>query len=138
MSDKITEFLKGGLREKAYPGAVLLVAQGEDIVFFHNVGNRAVKPKPLPMEKDTIFDLASLTKPLATTLAIMKLVDEGLLDLDKPISYPIDPFPWKEKADKPLCGPPRLETILSGTGRITNKRKKVCCKAPNHGRTLIS
>jgi CubicO group peptidase (beta-lactamase class C family) len=99
MSDKITEFLKGGLREKAYPGAVLLVAQGEDIVFFHNVGNRAVKPKPLPMEKDTIFDLASLTKPLATTLAIMKLVDEGLLDLDKPISYPIDPFPWKEKAD---------------------------------------
>jgi len=82
-----------------YPGAVLLVAQGEDIVFFHNVGNRAVKPIPLPMEKDTIFDLASLTKPLATTLATMKLVDEGLLDLDKPISCLIQPFPWKDKAD---------------------------------------
>ena len=99
MTNKITVFLKTGLKQKVYPGAVLLVAQGEDIVFFHNVGNRAVKPKPLPMEKETIFDLASLTKPLATTLAIMKLVDEGLLDLDKPISYPIQPFPWKDKAD---------------------------------------
>ena len=99
MTNKITVFLKTGLKQKVYPGAVLLVAQGEDIVFFHNVGNRAVKPKPLPMEKETIFDLASLTKPLATTLAIMKRVDEGLLDLDKPISYLIQPFPWKYKAD---------------------------------------
>ncbi|TET51763.1 MAG: class A beta-lactamase-related serine hydrolase [Desulfobacteraceae bacterium] len=99
MTNEINELLISGLKEKAYPGAVLLVAQGEDIVFFHNVGNRAVKPKPLPMEKETTFDLASLTKPLATTLAIMKLVDEGLLDLDKPISYLIQPFPSKDKAD---------------------------------------
>jgi CubicO group peptidase (beta-lactamase class C family) len=99
MSDNITEFLKDGFRENTYPGAVLLMARKEDIVFFHNVGKRAVRPKPLPMEKETIFDLASLTKPLATTLAIMKLVDEGLLDLDKPISCLIQPFPWKKKAD---------------------------------------
>jgi CubicO group peptidase (beta-lactamase class C family) len=99
MTHEITEFLKKGLAQNTYPGAVLLVAQGEDIVFFHNVGNRAVKPKPLPMKKETIFDLASLTKPLATTLALMKLVDEGLLDLDTPVSCPIQPFPWKEKAD---------------------------------------
>lgn len=99
MTNEIYELLISGLKEKAYPGAVLLVAQSENIVFFHNVGNRAVKLKPLPMEKETIFDLASLTKPLATTLAIMKLVDEGLLDLDKPISYLIQPFPWKDKTD---------------------------------------
>jgi len=99
MHNRITELLLTGLKEKAYPGAVLLVAQGENIVFFHNVGNRAAKPKPLPMEKETIFDLASLTKPLATTLALMKLVDEGLLDLDTPIPYLIQPFPWKEKAN---------------------------------------
>ena len=99
MTNKITEFLKKGLKEKVYPGAVLLVAQGQDIVFFHNVGYRALIPKPLPMEKETIFDLASLTKPLATTLAIMKLVDEDLLDLDITISSIISPFPWKDKAD---------------------------------------
>ncbi|MBC8461704.1 MAG: serine hydrolase [Deltaproteobacteria bacterium] len=99
MTNKITEFLKRGLKEKVYPGAVLLVARGEDTVFFHNVGNRALTPKPLPMEKETIFDLASLTKPLGTTLAIMKLVDEDLLGFDIPISSIIKPFPWKDKAD---------------------------------------
>jgi len=98
MSDKIIDFLKKGLEEKVYPGAVLLVAQEEDILCFHNVGNRAISPKPLPMEKDTIFDLASLTKPLATALAAMKLVDDGMLDLDAPISSLIHPFPWKDKA----------------------------------------
>ena len=97
--DKTKEFLKRGAGKKAYPGAVLLVARGEDIVFFHNVGNRVLIPKPLPMEKETIFDLASLTKPLGTTLAAMKLVDEGLLGLDITISSLIKPFPWKDKAN---------------------------------------
>ncbi|HUU41151.1 MAG TPA: serine hydrolase [Desulfatiglandales bacterium] len=96
--DKITEFLKNGLNEGVYPGAVLLVAKGKDIVFFQNVGNRALIPKILPMKMETIFDLASLTKPLATTLAMMKLVDEGMLDLDMAISSIINPFPWKDKA----------------------------------------
>jgi len=86
MTNKIKGLLKRGLKEKVYPGAVLLAAQGEDIVFFHNVGNRALIPESLPMEKETIFDLASLTKPLCTTLAIMKLMDEGLLELDSPVS----------------------------------------------------
>lgn len=99
MSDKITEFLKVGVQEKVYPGAVLLVARGENIEFSYSVGNRALIPRPLPMERDTVFDLASLTKPLGTTLAIMRLVDEGLLGLDTLISSVIEPFPWKEKAD---------------------------------------
>jgi len=51
------------------------------------------------MEKETRFDLASLTKPLGTTLAAMKLKEENLLDLDQPISSLIEPFPWKDKAD---------------------------------------
>jgi len=99
MANKITEILKRGLKEKVYPGAVLLIAREEDIVFFHNMGNRTLSPRSLPMEKETIFDLASLTKPLATTLAAMKLVEENLLDLDEPISSLIDPFPWRDKGD---------------------------------------
>ena len=99
MSDKIIKFLNNGLKQGVYPGAVLLVSKGHDIVFFSNTGNRAQTPHPLPMEKDTIFDLASLTKPLATTLAIMKLVNDGMLDLDVPISSIIKPFPWKDKSD---------------------------------------
>ena len=99
MPDKIADLLKRGLREEVYPGAVLMVAVEEDIVSLHNVGKRALTPKPLPMEKETIFDLASLTKPLGTTLAIMKIVDGGLLGLDTPISSLIRPFPWKDKTD---------------------------------------
>jgi CubicO group peptidase (beta-lactamase class C family) len=99
MTNKITEILKRGLKEKVYPGAVLLVAKEEEIVFSHNVGSRALHPQPLPMEKETRFDLASLTKPLATTLAAMKLKEKNLLDLDEPISSLIEPFPWRDKAD---------------------------------------
>jgi CubicO group peptidase (beta-lactamase class C family) len=98
MFAKIIKCLEEGLEGKVYPGAVLLAAQGGEIVFFHALGNRAVIPKILPMEKDTIFDLASLTKPLAATLAVMKLADDALLDLDAPISSLIHPFPWKDKA----------------------------------------
>lgn len=98
MFAKTIRCLEEGLEEKVYPGAVLIVARDSEVLFFHNVGNRAVTPKLLPMEKDTIFDLASLTKPLATTLAVMKLVDDALLDLDAPILSLIQPFPWKDKA----------------------------------------
>jgi len=99
MSAKITEILQRGLKEKVYPGAVLLIAREENIVFFYTVGNRTLRPQSLPMEKETRFDLASLTKPLATTLAAMKLEEKNLLDLDEPISSLIEPFPWRDKAD---------------------------------------
>ena len=98
MSDPVTDLLLVGLEQKVYPGAVLLVAQEGKIVFFRAVGNRMVIPERLPMEKDTIFDLASLTKPLATTLAVMKLVEEGLLEIDAPLSSLIQPFPWQDKS----------------------------------------
>ena len=98
MTNKITEILKRGLRQTVYPGAVLLVGKEGEIISFYNVGNRQLHPQSLPMEKETIFDLASLTKPLATTLAAMKLVEENILALDEPISSSIKPFPWKDKA----------------------------------------
>jgi CubicO group peptidase (beta-lactamase class C family) len=84
-SDRIREFLLNGVREGVYPGAVLLVAREGEAVFFEEAGNRMILPQAEPMRKDTIFDLASLTKPLATTLAVMKLVDEGKIRLDQPI-----------------------------------------------------
>ena len=74
-----------GVREGVYPGAVLLVAQGGEIAFFQAVGHRSLSPNAASMRRETIFDLASLTKPLATTLAIMKLFDEGNIHLDQPL-----------------------------------------------------
>jgi len=74
--------LEAGRQEGVYPGAVLLAAWKREMRFFLAVGNRTLSPQPLPMKKETLFDLASLTKPLATTLAMMKLADEGKIDLD--------------------------------------------------------
>jgi len=78
----ITEAVQHGIDTGAYPGAVLLVARAGDVLFHQAFGQRSVDPEPTPMRRDTVFDLASLTKPLATTLAIMRLVDEGKLHLD--------------------------------------------------------
>lgn len=79
----VRNLLKKGADEGVYPGAVLLVSRKNEIVFFEQAGNRVLLPEPLPMEKETPFDLASLTKPLATTLSIMKLFDQGSVHLNQ-------------------------------------------------------
>jgi uncharacterized protein YbbC (DUF1343 family)/CubicO group peptidase (beta-lactamase class C family) len=68
------------------PGAVILVGHQDRIVYRKAFGLREVDPCPEPMKVDTIFDLASLTKVVATTMAVMKLVDEGRIRLDAPVA----------------------------------------------------
>jgi CubicO group peptidase (beta-lactamase class C family) len=75
--------------EGVYPGGVSLVAHRGKIVFHEHVGYRSLVPELVPMSRDTIFDLASLTKPLATTLCIMNLVNEGEIVLDQPLAETI-------------------------------------------------
>ncbi len=88
-----------GVREGVYPGAVLLVSFRREIVFFEAVGRRVTTPWEAPMQRTTVFDLASLTKPLATTMALMKLVDEGTLDLDESIEGFLDGSLPADKSD---------------------------------------
>ena len=52
------------------------------MIYRQAFGQRMVTPQVLPMTPDTIFDLASLTKVVATTTAVMQLVDAGKIDLD--------------------------------------------------------
>ena len=68
------------------PGAVVLVGQEHEILYRHAFGLRATRPQAVPMTIDTIFDLASLTKVVATTTAVMQLVERGKLALDAPAS----------------------------------------------------
>lgn len=83
---KIEEVLEQGVREEVYPGAVLLVSRDGTPLIQEAVGCLSLVPECINMSKDTIFDLASLTKPLATTLAIMNLVDRRAIGLDQPLS----------------------------------------------------
>ncbi len=84
-NDRIMEVLSKGVCDGVYPGAVLLVAHNGNILFLQSVGHRSTSEAGLPMLTDTIFDLASLTKPLVSTLAVMKCVDDEKIQLDQPI-----------------------------------------------------
>jgi CubicO group peptidase (beta-lactamase class C family) len=68
------------------PGAVVLVGQGDKVVYREAFGWRSVEPEKRPMTVDTIFDLASLTKPIVTATAVMQLVEAGKLSLDEPVA----------------------------------------------------
>src|SRR4029453_16552139 len=64
------------------PGVVAVVGRGDEVLYRRAFGSRRVVPEQAPMTEDTIFDIASLTKPLGTTLAVMALVERGQVKLD--------------------------------------------------------
>ena len=68
-SHSIHHLMQQGLRENVFPGAVLLVGSGDTRLFFEAYG-KANLFSDQPMIREAVFDLASLTKPLATTLAV--------------------------------------------------------------------
>ena len=71
------------------PGAVAgarMPKNDETLEYFSERGLAVLQPERIPMARRTIFDLASLTKPIATTTAILLLVDEGAVELDAPVA----------------------------------------------------
>ena len=74
------------------PGAVVLVGQGDRVLFRKAWGDRALVPRREAMTIDTIFDLASLTKVVATTTAVMMLIEDGRVRLVDPIAKFIPEF----------------------------------------------
>src|SRR6478609_3240137 len=73
-----TALLKGAIRDRVFPGCVFAVLAGRDTTTTADVqavGRFTYEPESLPVEPGTIFDLASLTKVLATTAAVMWLLD---------------------------------------------------------------
>jgi uncharacterized protein YbbC (DUF1343 family) len=64
------------------PGCVIVVGRSDGVVFEKAYGARALQPDRVPMTTDTVFDIASLTKAVATTTSLMILVDRGAVDLD--------------------------------------------------------
>jgi uncharacterized protein YbbC (DUF1343 family)/CubicO group peptidase (beta-lactamase class C family) len=85
---RIDEAVNESIKRKETPGAVVLVGRKGKIVYRKAFGNRSVEPKIEAMTVDTIFDLASLTKVVATATAIMMLVEQGKIRLgDQVIRY---------------------------------------------------
>jgi uncharacterized protein YbbC (DUF1343 family)/CubicO group peptidase (beta-lactamase class C family) len=80
------------VNEQAITGAVLLVGHGGRVVHQKAFGLRATSPRPETMTLDTVFDLASLTKVVATTPSVMRLIQYGQIRLDEPVAHYIPDF----------------------------------------------
>ena len=81
----IAEITDKAISERKTPGAVVLIGNREKIIYRRAFGYRSLEPEKLPMTVDTVFDIASLTKVIATTTAVMQLVEKGKLKLDSPV-----------------------------------------------------
>ena len=99
MRDKVIEFLQREVELNHIPGAVIHVSHKGNVVMQEAVGNRAVFPEKAPMQLDTVFDLASLTKVVATLPALLKLMDDGEIRLDDRVSFFLPEFGQQGKEE---------------------------------------
>jgi uncharacterized protein YbbC (DUF1343 family)/CubicO group peptidase (beta-lactamase class C family) len=84
--------VRDAIHDDQIPGAVVLVWHNGQVVYRRAFGNRALEPRREPMTVDTIFDVASLTKVVATTTAVMQLVQKGEVRLNDPVAKYLPEF----------------------------------------------
>lgn len=89
---RIDAAVESAIAAKELPGAVVLVGHRGRVVYRKAFGHRALLPAPEPMTADTIFDVASLTKAVATAPSVMILVEEGKIRLGDPVTRYIPEF----------------------------------------------
>jgi len=92
----VDSIVNDGIEKGAYPGGVVLVVKDGKIAYHKSYGYTTYD-KTAPVQLESIFDMASCTKICATTISIMKLYDEGKIDLEKPLG---DYLPWVKGTNK--------------------------------------
>jgi uncharacterized protein YbbC (DUF1343 family)/CubicO group peptidase (beta-lactamase class C family) len=97
--DAIEPLVREAIAEKKLPGAVVLVGRRDRVLYQKAFGHRAVVPALEPMTTDTIFDLASLTKVVATATSVMILVEQGKIRLSDRVASYIPGFERYGKGD---------------------------------------
>jgi len=107
----IDRLVTEAIARRQLPGAVIFVGHGSRDVYRKAFGSRAVEPAAEPMTADTIFDVASLTKVVATTTSVMILVEEGRLRLADRVAVHIPEFGRYGKQDVTIL---QLLTHVSG------------------------
>lgn len=91
--------LKSAIAKDEIPGAVLLVGHNGQVVYRHAYGYRSLEPRRAPMTVDTIFDVASLTKVVATAPSIMRMLSLGQFRLNDPVARYLPEFAQNGKQD---------------------------------------
>jgi len=120
-----TAFVQQTMREQKIPGLQLAVVSGGKVVMLENFGFANVENR-LPVTGETLFPINSATKSL-TGVAVMQLVQDGLVDLDAPLSRYLDGLPaaWREVRIRQLLGHtsglPNLVDAQGSLGGLTER-----------------
>jgi uncharacterized protein YbbC (DUF1343 family)/CubicO group peptidase (beta-lactamase class C family) len=88
----VDEQINNAVQDGLIPGAVLLIGHDGQVVYRKAYGERSLIPAREPMTVDTIFDAASLTKVVATTSSVMKLLEQGKIRIDDPVTKYLPEF----------------------------------------------
>ena len=91
--------IEQAVQEGQIPGAVLIVGHDGTVIYRKAYGSRALEPRREAMTLDTVFDLASLTKVIVTTTAVMQLVERGQVRLNDPVAKYLPEFAQNGKDD---------------------------------------
>ncbi len=91
-SEEIASLLQQGISDKIFPGAVTVIAEDSEVTYHEAFGHRMVLPRIMPMRRGTIFDLASLTKPVVVATLAMYLAEEGIFDIADPVKKYLPEF----------------------------------------------
>src|SRR5687768_6524154 len=110
-STEITNLLEEHIRAGDFPSAVYLIGENDRVVFTDALGHSAVEPYRVTNKLDTIYDLASLTKPLVTGLLCAKRIELGELTLDSSVSHYLPEF---DRTDKSMITIRELLTHTAG------------------------
>jgi len=95
----VDSVIQQAIAEGSIPGAVLIVGHDGKVVYRRAYGHRALEPRHETMTLDTVFDLASLTKVVATTTGVMQLVEQGKVRLNDPVAKYLPEFAQNGKED---------------------------------------
>ena len=108
----LESFMESAVEDSAWPGGVLLAAKGGNI-FYHQGHGFHTYDRNHPVRSSDIFDLASITKVIATTSAIMRLVDQNKINIDKPVVTYLPDFEGKKKKYKKQKSTITVKDLLS-------------------------
>ena len=95
---RVDGIVNSAIADSAFPGAQLAIIKDGLLVYDRSFGSLTYAPDSPPVGEGTMYDLASLTKVIATTSAVMKLLDSGKIALDDPVAKYIPRFDAGEKA----------------------------------------
>src|SRR5260370_218849 len=110
----ISAYLEGEIAGGGFPGAQYVIGRGDDVVYADALGYAVVEPEPIDACPDTIYDLASLTKPLVTSLLAVIMHESGAWDLSAPVAE----YLFECESARPLS----LTDLLTHTSGLPNWR----------------